>query len=92
LWISAKATLKAASNDNATAGNSGVLVVITSEVVVCCVVTFETAPVKSKFRVCGIPRWLVSTATVWGAVNWPFNLKLNVSPELQFWGEQAERE
>lgn len=56
------------------------------------VVTLERVPVKDRPWVCGIPRWLVSTATVWAAANWPFSMKLNVSPELQFSGEQAESE
>ena len=44
------------------------------------VVTLERVPVKARSWFCGIPRWLVSTATVWAAINWPFSLKLNVSP------------
>jgi hypothetical protein len=44
------------------------------------VVTDDNVPVKARSWFCGIPRWLVSTATVWAAVNWPFSLKLNVSP------------
>lgn len=70
------------------------LVLLTAELVevVCCVavvvdvgggvvvVTDDNVPVKDRSWFCGIPRWLVSTATVWAAVNWPFSLKLNVSP------------
>ena len=44
------------------------------------VVTLERVPVKARSWFCGIPRWLVSTATVWAAVNCPFSLKLSVSP------------
>ena len=56
------------------------------------VVTLDNVPVKVRFWVCGMPRCPVSTVTCSVAVNWPFSVKVNESPELQFCGEQAESE